>query len=269
MLQKYTLESGGIGEFFRRFFTLEPNRSSGVPLVSQFRNPSPGALHPLSYDDPVTLPAADIADNPYWKRDVRRNYPQLSTVKQSDVVGLLTVGSKAAPKDDVLQLGEAGSTQLAAVKQEGEEHGLASHLNKDSKVPAGILSPEGLPPMPTNLRPSATKYILDDEQPYPDSYVPFLSHQATHPSVMIKRTDMSTVTDILAEVLFSVLSSIYSCSVIKSSCAFAPCPGWICLYSEFSIMLPVSATAEGTSFVFRKMMQLMHRYGIELVHSYE
>lgn len=125
----------------------------------------------MSYDDPVTAPAGDIADNPYWKRDARRNYPQLSTVKQSDVVGLLTVGSRAAPKDDVLQIGEAGSKQLATVKQEGEEHGLASHFNKDKKGAVGVLGANGLPPLPCNLKPTATKYTLDYGHGYPESYV--------------------------------------------------------------------------------------------------
>jgi hypothetical protein len=45
----------------------------------------------MAYDDPVTVPAADLADNPYWKRDVRRRYPQLSTVTQADAVALLEV----------------------------------------------------------------------------------------------------------------------------------------------------------------------------------
>ncbi|RYC63499.1 NADH dehydrogenase/NADH:ubiquinone reductase (H(+)-translocating) [Xylaria longipes] len=79
--QKQTLESTGIWALVRRVFAVDPNRSSGVPLNPFFRNPTPGALDPLTYDDPVTLPAGDIADNPYWKRDARRSYPKLSFVK--------------------------------------------------------------------------------------------------------------------------------------------------------------------------------------------
>ena len=33
--------------------------------------------------------ASDPAQNPYWKRDVRRVYPQLSVVTQSELSGLL------------------------------------------------------------------------------------------------------------------------------------------------------------------------------------
>ncbi|BDD61926.1 hypothetical protein MAP00_006940 [Monascus purpureus] len=167
--KKYTLQSTGIWERFRRIFALVPDRSTGVPLNSQFRNPTPGALPPLSYDDPITIPAGDIADNPYWKRDVRRNYPKLSTVKQADVVGLLSVGSHAAPKDDVLQIGEAGSKQLAAVKQEGEERGLAAFFEKDKKGAEGVLASNGLPVTPCNLN-ASSKYKLDGEHGYPNVY---------------------------------------------------------------------------------------------------
>lgn len=142
-----------------------------MPLNSQYRLPTPGALPPLTYDDPVTVPAGDIADNPYWKRDVRRSYPRLSTVNQADAVGLLSVGSKAAPKDEVLHIGEAGEKQLVSVKQQGEERGLAGLFEKDSKGIKGVLGANGLPPMPCNLNTSASKYQLGDDHGYPDVYV--------------------------------------------------------------------------------------------------
>lgn len=168
--QKYTVQSTGLWERLRRIFALVPNRSTGIPLNSQFRTPTPGALPPLSYDDPVTVPAGDIADNPYWKRDVRRNYPRLSTVKQSDAVALLGVGSKAAPKDDVLQIGEAGMKQLATIKDQGEERGLAAFFEKDKKGVQNVLGAGGMPPMPCNLNTSASKYEIDDDHGYPTQY---------------------------------------------------------------------------------------------------
>ncbi|KAB8076316.1 hypothetical protein BDV29DRAFT_170320 [Aspergillus leporis] len=168
--KKYTLQSTGIWERLRRLLSIDPNRSTGVPLNSQFRLPTPGSLPPLSYDDPVTLPAGDIADNPYWKRDVRRSYPRLSTVNQADAVGLLSVGSQAAPKDNVLQIGEAGEKQLVSVKQQGEERGLAGLFEKDKKGIQGVLNTNGLPPKPCNLNSSASKYQLDHDHGYPDVY---------------------------------------------------------------------------------------------------
>ncbi|KAL4801285.1 hypothetical protein BDV18DRAFT_149585 [Aspergillus unguis] len=166
---KYSVQSTGLWERVRRLFAIDPDRSTGVPLNAQYRLPTPGALPPLSYDDPVTVPAGDIADNPYWKRDVRRNYPRISTVNQADAVGLLTVGSQAAPKEEILKIGEAGEKQLVSVKQEGEERGLAGLFQKDKNGIKGVLSPNGLPPTPCNLN-AATKYKIDDAHGYPDVY---------------------------------------------------------------------------------------------------
>lgn len=110
-----------------------------------FRLPAPGSNDPVQYDDPVTLPAGDIADNAYWKRDHRRHFPALSVVSQSDLVGLLTVGSAAAPKVELI--GEAGEKALVAAKQEGET-GLAKALEKTEGVGKDVFV-NGLPPLPS------------------------------------------------------------------------------------------------------------------------
>ncbi|ETI22206.1 hypothetical protein G647_06279 [Cladophialophora carrionii CBS 160.54] len=146
LAKKYTQESNGIWATIHKYFAVDPNRSTGIP-VKHFRNPSPAALDPKSYDDAVTTPAADIADNPYWKRDVRRAYPKLSTVTQGEVVGLLTLGSAANPSPKLLA-GEEGSKQLVAVKQEGER-GLAAYFEHEKA--AAVLGENGLPPMPVNV----------------------------------------------------------------------------------------------------------------------
>lgn len=139
-------------------------RSTGVPLNPQFRNPPPGGNDPKAYDDPTTVPAADIAGNPYWQRDTRRSYPKLSVVNQSDVVGLLSVGSAAAPKEEVLQIGDAGKKQLVEVKEEGEK-GLSAFFEKDTKALARVLGPDGLPPFPPSRHPTKKQYhVLDEDQ---------------------------------------------------------------------------------------------------------
>jgi hypothetical protein len=162
-LQQYTLEPKGIYAWLNRIFWVAP-RSSGVPLNPQFRNPPPGALDPNTYDDPVTLPAADIANNPYWKRDNRRNYPKLSAVTQGDVVALLTVGSAKTPKEDVLQIGDAGRKQLISVQQDGEAGGLAKYFAQQKDLGRAVLDAEGLPPRPTPLHyPTVKKYELTEQ----------------------------------------------------------------------------------------------------------
>ncbi|KAK1530336.1 AhpC/TSA family protein [Colletotrichum costaricense] len=174
LLQKHTLQSTGIWERIRRSLAIDPNRSSGVPLNPTFRNPAPGANDPLAYDDPVTVPAGDIADNPYWKRDARRNYPAISVVSQADVVGLLAVGSAANPRVELI--GEAGEKALVAAKEEGKTTGIAAYLEKNAAQGAVEASKEalftnGLPPTPSgeNLKSGkwdVHKYKVNEEQTY-------------------------------------------------------------------------------------------------------
>ncbi|KAI5467205.1 hypothetical protein BGZ63DRAFT_418925 [Mariannaea sp. PMI_226] len=144
--KKQTLQSTGIWEAFRRVFAVDANRSNGVPLNPHFRYPAPGAQDPLEYTDPVTLPAGDIADNAYWKRDTRRNYPQLSVVNQAQFASLLTVGSAASPKVELI--GEAGEKALVAAKQDAET-GLAQALEKAPKGVSKDIFVDGLPPLPS------------------------------------------------------------------------------------------------------------------------
>lgn len=131
----------------------------------QYRLPAPGAQDPKLYDDPTTVPAADLAENPYWKRDTRRSYPQLSVVRQQDVVALLSVGNAQSPKD-VLQIGDAGKKQLVAVNEEGKK-GLSAFLQQNKPF-ASILGPNGLPPTPTSLYGGAApkRYEMLKEQTY-------------------------------------------------------------------------------------------------------
>lgn len=116
--------------------------------VKHFRNPPPGGLDPQSYDEAVTTPASDIADNPYWKRDVRRAYPKLSTVTQGDAVGLLSLGSAADPSPKLLA-GDEGAKQLVEVKEQGSK-GLAAFFEKEKAT--AVLGEGGLPPRPVAVR---------------------------------------------------------------------------------------------------------------------
>lgn len=161
------MQSTGVWERIRRVFAVDPTRSNGIPLNPQFRNPPPGSNDPFSFVDPVTLPAGDIADNPYWKRDSRRSYPRLSVVNQGDVVGLLTVGSESAPKKELI--GEAGTKELVQVKQEGET-GLAAYFKGGKGRALESLGKDGLPPLPSgvSLKAGADKYNLTAENAYPE-----------------------------------------------------------------------------------------------------
>lgn len=169
------MQPTGIYAAINRLFALDSKRSTGIPLNPQFRNPPPGGLDPATYDDPVTLPAADIAENPYWKRDVRRRYPRLSTVTQADAVALLEVGSAAAPKHELI--GEAGSKQLVAAQEEGAK-GLAVAFERNTGLAKDVLSAGGMPPLPSGLHVNETgskRYELEKEQSYGSEYVKLIS----------------------------------------------------------------------------------------------
>ena len=91
-------------------------------------------------------------------------------VNQADVVGLLTVGNASAPKEDVLQRGDAGQKQLVEVKEEGKS-GLPAFFKKESKSMGAVLEPGGLPPMPFNLgqNMNGKRYVINKEQTYGDA----------------------------------------------------------------------------------------------------
>ncbi len=142
-----------------------------MPLNPYNRVPAPGSNDPLQYDDPVTIPAGDIADNPYWKRDARRNYPRLSVVGQAQQVALLTVGSAAQPRVDLI--GEAGDKALVAAEEAGKEGGVAVYLeNNGVEAAKRVLElTGGLPPLPSGQSLASGewnvhKYGLDSEQSY-------------------------------------------------------------------------------------------------------
>lgn len=141
-----------------------------MPLNPTFRWPTPGGQDPLAYDDPVTVPAGDIADNPYWKRDSRRNYPRSSVVSQADTVALLTVGNAVTPKVELI--GEEGSKAIVAATSEGQEKGLAGLFEEKGANVAKELLVDGLPPLPSGESLKSGKWDvhpwgLTEEQAYP------------------------------------------------------------------------------------------------------
>ncbi|KAF9478607.1 21 kDa subunit of NADH dehydrogenase [Pholiota conissans] len=110
----YHLSPKGFWKKFRDAVVVNPEISSGLPLASLNRYPTP-ASRPEKYSTPATK-ASDPAQNPYWKRDVRRAYPQLSVVTQSELSTLLIEHSAAkavaAPSE---------STDASAVPVEGSK----------------------------------------------------------------------------------------------------------------------------------------------------
>ncbi|KAL1927964.1 hypothetical protein VTP01DRAFT_3369 [Rhizomucor pusillus] len=78
----------------KKFFSVNPLSTDGMPVVGKFRTPAPGT-RPEKYQYPKT-PASNVANNYYFQRDVRRNYPRLAVYTQSKVAGLLEGASVQA-----------------------------------------------------------------------------------------------------------------------------------------------------------------------------
>lgn len=97
---------------------------------------------------------------------MRRRYPQLSTVTQADAVALLSVGSQANPKQELI--GEAGSKQLVAAQEEGAK-GLSVAFEKNTGLVKDVLSAGGMPPLPSGMHVSVDgkkAYTIEKEQSY-------------------------------------------------------------------------------------------------------
>ncbi|KAF8325238.1 NADH dehydrogenase [Cantharellus anzutake] len=115
----YHLSPKGFWKRLRDVSVVNPEISYGVPLPTVNRYPQP-ASRPEIQATPATK-ASDIAQNPYWKRDARRNYPQLSVVTQGELARLV-LGSSQQPvlaspgsKSDVRLASKSSADLTAAI----------------------------------------------------------------------------------------------------------------------------------------------------------
>lgn len=102
------------------------------------------ASRPEEFIEPITSPAADLADNPYWKRDTRREWPRTLVYSQPYIAGLLSYGNAAVPR---IAAGETGTKALAQVRSGELELTQVLAGNKD--LGREILARNGgFPPLP-------------------------------------------------------------------------------------------------------------------------
>ncbi|KAG8683691.1 hypothetical protein FRC09_015912 [Ceratobasidium sp. 395] len=109
---KYHLTPKGFWKKFRDTVVVNPEISTGIPLTAVHRWPHP-ASRPEQYSTPATK-ASDPAQNPYYKRDARRQYPQLSVVTQTHLsqvlLGAPATQAVAAPADEKSSVPAEAST---------------------------------------------------------------------------------------------------------------------------------------------------------------
>jgi hypothetical protein len=117
------------------------------------------ASRPEEYIEPYTSPAADIAENPYWKRDTRRDYPRTLVYSQPYIAGLLAYGNASVPR---IAAGEAGTKALAEVKSGQLE---LTTVLQSSDIGKEVLARNGgLPPLPGTGRGRTTwRFKLNEE----------------------------------------------------------------------------------------------------------
>ncbi|CAO3649860.1 unnamed protein product [Mucor hiemalis] len=75
----------------KKYFSVNPLSTDGMPVVGKFRTPAVGS-RPEKYVYPKSEASA-VHNNPYFKRDTRRNFPRLAVYTQSDVAALLEGGA--------------------------------------------------------------------------------------------------------------------------------------------------------------------------------
>ncbi|KAI1794180.1 21 kDa subunit of NADH dehydrogenase [Ganoderma leucocontextum] len=116
----YHLSPKGFWKKFRDSVAVNPEISSGLPLPSVHRFPPPGS-RPEKYSTPASK-ASDPAQNPYWKRDVRRAYPQLSVVTQSELSTLLLEHAQA--QEVIAAPGGGQKAEASSVPAEQQQSGV-------------------------------------------------------------------------------------------------------------------------------------------------
>ncbi|KZP34486.1 NUZM, NADH-ubiquinone oxidoreductase 21.3 kDa subunit [Athelia psychrophila] len=170
----YHVHPTGFWKKFRDAVVVNPELSSGLPIPTMNRYPQP-ASRPERYSSPATK-ASDPVQNPYWKRDVRRAYPQLSMVTQSELSQLLLQHSRApavAPPTEVKE-GDKPSPPVAAALPEAVELTTAiSEITGANKV----YSSSKLPPRIPSPFKRWTPDLAEDAPHDPNAYFPMLMYK--------------------------------------------------------------------------------------------
>jgi len=168
----YHLSPKGFWKKFRDAVVVNPEISSGLPIAGINRYPQP-ASRPERYTTPATK-ASDIAENPYWKRDVRRAYPQLSVITQSDLSTFLL----QRPEDQTISApsGDNGADKPFVPTAPREALDLTAAITKVTSE-RKVYSESKLPPVvPIPFK--RWQATLAEEAPHdPNAYFPMLLYK--------------------------------------------------------------------------------------------
>ncbi|CAG8444962.1 5939_t:CDS:2 [Gigaspora rosea] len=150
-------------EKVRQLLTVNPESNTGVPIPGVYRTPSPGS-QPETYVRPSTK-HSDVAQNYYFNRDARRNYPRLAVYSQNDVAKLIAASHlKSITAGDQDASKESTTTEITIPEKLELTEVIAS-----SPV---LYSADKLPPAPPTLLTYHWKKSKDVDDPDPGVYWP-------------------------------------------------------------------------------------------------
>ncbi|KIK26959.1 hypothetical protein PISMIDRAFT_675253 [Pisolithus microcarpus 441] len=168
----YHVHPKGFWKKFRDAVVVNPEISTGIPIAGINRYPPPGS-RPEKYSTPASK-ASDPAQNPYWKRDVRRAYPQLSVVTQTDLATLLIQHSTANTIPAPSESSDTEKVELRSSKQETTDLAQAiATVTSQTEVYSKATLPPSIPTAFKKWRPE----LAPDAPHDPDSYFPMLLYK--------------------------------------------------------------------------------------------
>ncbi|GAA5851730.1 hypothetical protein JCM8547_001188 [Rhodosporidiobolus lusitaniae] len=155
----HTASATDLAERIRKAIVINES-SSGNPLPSHFRQPEPGS-RPEKFTVPSSK-ASDVAENPYYKRDFRRNYPKTEIVTQDELAKLLIAqgGFESLPP-----IGAAEGVDSTAITADTPTPSLSSLYNSKTAVVAPSFRPP-TPPGPKYRWFKAVEEIPHDKNAY-------------------------------------------------------------------------------------------------------
>ncbi|KAF9792903.1 NADH dehydrogenase 21 kDa subunit [Thelephora terrestris] len=164
----YHVSPKGFWKKFRDATVVNPEISSGLPIPSLNRYPQP-ASRPEHYSTPATK-ASDPAQNPYWKRDVRRAFPKLSVVTQTELSAFL-LQTPEEPAQIPGPGSKAADTSITPASELPEAVSLTQAISTVASR-GKIFSESSLPPKLPTPYPRWTPTYSEDAPHDPDSYFP-------------------------------------------------------------------------------------------------
>ncbi|CAG8450343.1 7365_t:CDS:10 [Ambispora leptoticha] len=185
---------------------LNPSTNTGVPITGTYRTPAPGSQS--KYVRPTTK-HSDLAENYYFQRDARRDYPRLSVFTQKDVALLfaasnmksITAGGNGAEKGTDVTATTDTTTDISKI---AENMSLTDII---AALPKPLYSKDKLPPVP-NKGSHQWEYSKDADRPDPgQNNIPQQQTATTTISQTNTKKDKITTSTAITETTTNIITN--------------------------------------------------------------